>query len=126
MRFRQAAHSSRRDLRAVDGGRTRYPDVGNVVLCLLSYNRVHCEPPIGFEPMPFALPRRRSDRWSYRGMKLGKRDSDAHLPVSRTGGLPVTPFPMEPAAGLEPATSRLQGGRSAVDELGRRRVQDGI
>jgi hypothetical protein len=45
--------------------------------------------------------------------ELGKRDSDAHLKVPKTCGIPVTPFPIkEPRAGLEPAASEVQAPRS--------------
>ena len=52
-------------LGADDGDRTRGLDLGKVALCRLSY--VHLEPSVRFELTASALPRLRSNRWSYEG-----------------------------------------------------------
>lgn len=95
------------------------------------------EPLAGFEPAPFSLPRRRSSRWSYRGMycadRAGVEPASCHDPKScrpcRQSNRPMEPtFGVEPnrplykseaaavragvvrPAGFEPATSRYSGG----------------
>ena len=51
--------------------------------------------------------------------ELGKRDSDAHLGVSRTPGLPVTTFPTRAPAGCYPRHSRSYKERPDVGSRGR-------
>ena len=89
------------------------------------------------------LPCKRIYRLSYRGVSgdstpkaaaeylglpssvLGYQDSDLDCGGQNSAGCQLPHTPLEPAAGLEPATLRLQDGCSASDELGRRRVRDG-
>jgi hypothetical protein len=71
---------------------------------LLSYNR---EPSPGADPGSASLPRTRGRRSE--GLELGKRDSDAHLKVSRTRGLPLPHSPSEPSPGATPGWNGVQG-----------------
>jgi hypothetical protein len=70
------------------------------------------EPPVRFERTTFALPRRRSYRWSYEGVSWG---SAIRTRISDFKDLQDAGYPIphrEPRAGLEPATSEVQAPRS--------------
>jgi hypothetical protein len=75
------------------------------------------EPPPRFELGPSAIPRRRSDRWSYEGMSrvpgAGLEPACACF-KGRPGCRQPTPEWPEPLPGLEPDTCRLQGGCSGL------------
>jgi hypothetical protein len=73
------------------------------------------EPSPRFERGPSAIPRRRSDRWSYEGMCWPgwTRTSVANSASKADGPCPQSNRPPEPPPGPEPGTFRLQGGCAA-------------
>jgi hypothetical protein len=88
----QASTVGLEGLGASDGDRTRGLDLGKVALCRLSY--VHSEPSVRFELTASALPRLRSNRWSYEGelCKLAAQASNLEcVPIQSRAGLPVPP-----------------------------------
>lgn len=75
------------------------------------------EPLAGFEPAPFSLPRRRSSRWSYRGMycadRAGVEPASCHDPKS-CRPCRQSNRPMEPLFGVEPNLAPYKGTVTAV------------